>query len=308
LEGINELAGRAARPVVVLLIAGIAYTLADGLWFFLSPPAPDARPTANSAVPVRNTSTSIDINQIKARNLFGAADSTASGTSDTPTVVTSLPLILQGVFVADHQDDDATPDAAIVAQKGKPGRIYEIGDTLPGNATLLEVHATHIVLRRAGVREILSFPKPDALAVETNPGTTAEQESTYARALQPDSTQAPSRAASRQTGPAPANARDFVEQYRGKIDASRPSDLSAIGLTPVNEGSASGYRIGALADSPYLKQTGLQAGDVLLSVNGRPVGDVQSDRLEIDDILAQGSARLEVQRGDRRFFVTASLK
>jgi hypothetical protein len=30
--------------------------------------------------------------------------------------------------------------------------------------------------------------------------------------------------------------------------------------------------------------------------------------MEIDNVLAQGSARLEVQRGARRFFVTASLR
>ena len=53
---------------------------------------------------------------------------------------------------------------------------------------------------------------------------------------------------------------------------------------------------------------GLQSGDVILSVNGRPVGDIQQDQLEIANIMAQGSARIEVQRGSRRFFITASLK
>ena len=51
----------------------------------------------------------------------------------------------------------------------------------------------------------------------------------------------------------------------------------------------------------------MQPGDVILSVNGRPVGDLNQDRLELENVLAQGSARIEVQRGTRRFFVTASL-
>ena len=67
-------------------------------------------------------------------------------------------------------------------------------------------------------------------------------------------------------------------------------------------------RLDRLAQSPYLRQTGLQPGDVILSINGQPVGDVERDRLELDNVLAQGSARIEVQRGDRRFFITASLK
>ena len=62
-----------------------------------------------------------------------------------------------------------------------------------------------------------------------------------------------------------------------------------------------------MTDSPFLSQTGLQPGDVILSVNGRPVGDINRDQKELDNVLAQGSARLEVQRGTRRFFVTASL-
>jgi general secretion pathway protein C len=51
----------------------------------------------------------------------------------------------------------------------------------------------------------------------------------------------------------------------------------------------------------------LQPGDIILSVNGQAVGDIRQDQKQIDNLLAQGSARLEVQRGNRRFFITASL-
>ena len=53
---------------------------------------------------------------------------------------------------------------------------------------------------------------------------------------------------------------------------------------------------------------GLQPGDFILSVNGHAVGDIQADQLELENIMAQGSARIEIQRGSRRFFITASLK
>ncbi|MDH3643531.1 MAG: PDZ domain-containing protein, partial [Gammaproteobacteria bacterium] len=105
-----------------------------------------------------------------------------------------------------------------------------------------------------------------------------------------------------------ANARDFVANYRDMIEQDPEGALTNIGVTPVSEGQSSGYRLGNLADSPYLSQTGLQPGDVVLSVNGRPVGDISQDKMEFDNVLAQGSARLEVQRGTRRFFVTASLQ
>jgi NAD-dependent oxidoreductase involved in siderophore biosynthesis len=43
-------------------------------------------------------------------------------------------------------------------------------------------------------------------------------------------------------------------------------------------------------------------------VNGNPVGNVESDRAELAGVLAQGSARIEIQRGSRRFFVNTSLE
>ena len=100
----------------------------------------------------------------------------------------------------------------------------------------------------------------------------------------------------------------IVQSYRERLQQDPNGTLNSLGVAPVAADGAKGYRLDSLAASPYLAQTGLQAGDVVLSVNGRPVGDVQQDHLEIDNILAQGSARLEVQRGTRRFFVTASLK
>ncbi len=99
-----------------------------------------------------------------------------------------------------------------------------------------------------------------------------------------------------------------MQGYRDRLQQDPTGTLSALGVAPVSTSGAQGYRVDNLAGSPYLAQTGLQAGDVVLSVNGRPVGDIQSDQAEIDNIVAQGSARLEVQRGTRRFFVTTSLK
>jgi type II secretory pathway component PulC len=107
---------------------------------------------------------------------------------------------------------------------------------------------------------------------------------------------------------APDSAEAAVLEYRERIEDDPAGTLQELGVSPVSDGAAEGYRIGDLAQSPYLSQTGLQPGDVILSINGRPVGDLDQDRLELDNVLAEGSARLEIQRGTRRFFVTASLQ
>jgi general secretion pathway protein C len=99
----------------------------------------------------------------------------------------------------------------------------------------------------------------------------------------------------------------LVESYRQRLADDAAGTLNELGLETVDASAGGGYRIGDVAQSPYLQQTGLQPGDVILSVNGRPVGDIQQDQMELANIMAQGSARIEVQRGSRRFFITASL-
>ena len=99
-----------------------------------------------------------------------------------------------------------------------------------------------------------------------------------------------------------------MDTYRTRLQANPEQALSDIGLQPVSASGTRGYRVASLANAPQLAQTGLQAGDVIVSVNGRPVGNVRTDRMEIDSVLAAGAARLEVQRGERRFFLQASLR
>jgi general secretion pathway protein C len=300
------------------MVAGIAYTIATSVLYFLS--APPGSDIAGASGKVAGASGSarapadIDINALLSRNLFGAVDAEAieAQADESPTVATRLPLELKGVFVAELEEESV----AIISQKGKGGELYTVGAVLPGNATLVEVLPDHVVLRRAGAREALYFPE--------------QSDSGWARTANDDELSAPSSADPALYSPedqsqfeditgisedpdsgAGAEAEDMedvISAIRDQVDADPAAALDALGITPVEEGGASGYRLGNLAQSPYLSQTGLQAGDVIVSVNGRPVGDLNQDRMELDNVLAQGSARLEVQRGNRRFFVTASLK
>ena len=296
LSALPQWLDKLVEPARWLLVMGIAYTLATTALYFLAAPqsaTPVNAPTATSAT----TRKAPDIEAIVSRNLFGVADSAAVAQPTTVQAVeTRLPLELHGVFVADEPE----ASAAIVAQKGKPGVLYTVGDDMPGNASLVEVHTDHIVLRRGGARERLTFPQAkDAQFVAGERPSTAAAPSAQ--------TPANRQAAAGQSTTAAANPREFVAEYRDKLNENPNEVLSELGIAPVSAGDSAGYRLGNLASSPYLSQTGLQPGDVILSINGRPVGDISLDRMEIDNVLAQGSARLEVQRGTRRFFVTASL-
>ncbi len=307
---------RLAGPARWLMVAGIAYTVATTVLYFLSAPPGsraasglgDGSGTAGSVRPAAD----IDINALLARNLFGSVDVEAieAQADESPTVATRLPLELQGVFVAEVAEESA----AIISQKGKGGELYAIGADLPGNATLIEVLPDHVVLRRAGAREALYFPdqQDSGWAQPVNqdePLARTTGGNPYAENAEPEPVGGVAEILERGGTADEANDMgEIISAIREQVDADPGSALDALGITPVEEGGASGYRLGNLAQSPYLSQTGLQPGDVIVSVNGRPVGDLNQDRMEIDNVLAQGSARLEVQRGNRRFFVTAALK
>ena len=94
----------------------------------------------------------------------------------------------------------------------------------------------------------------------------------------------------------PALLREFKENPQEMI--------SKIGLSETKSG---GYRVGDISNSPYLRQSGLQSGDVILSVNGQTLSNVQNDRTQLAGLMAGGTARLEIQRGDIRFTITASM-
>lgn len=314
---------RLVEPVRWLIIIGIAATLAQTVLFVISGPqsSESARPAVRTAdnTPARPTDTSI--NAIVSRNLFGVVDADVV-TAAAPTTETRLPLTLQGVFVGDQPETSA----AIISQNNRDGELYVVGAVVPGNAELMEVHPDHVVLRRAGNLETLTFPEVTAALV---PGGNADAGGSFSSDRAADDfssldggydedydTDAEEYAEesgllqsgfSSSSGPV-STPREFVDSYRERLDQDPQGALAELGIAPVSVDGSQGYRLGNLAQSPYLSQTGLQPGDIVLSVNGSPVGNIQQDRAQIDSILDQGTARLEVQRGTRRFFVTASLK
>ncbi len=281
---------KTVEPAKWLIVIGIAYTLAMTIWIFFSTPiAPLATPVNGSTEDTGRAA--INANWILNKNLFGkTGEAIQMRQSALETAVqTRLPLELQSVFVS----QDQARSSAIIAQRGKSSRLYRIGDTLPGNATLAAIAHDRITLRRAGVRESLQFPPPENPKVQ-------------AKANGPQSTRTESRTqAPRRQSPTPtSNTANSVSKLKDMFSKDAAGTLQNLGIELAAGG---GYKVKDISQMPALRQTGLQSGDIILSVNGKPTGDLQKDQMELDNMLAQGTARIEIMRGKRRFFITASL-
>lgn len=92
---------------------------------------------------------------------FGLAD--AKEKKEIPEVdlsnlpITQLNIVLSGVL----DNSDKNKASALVAEKGKPAKRLFVGDSLPGGAELYSVEVDHVVLRRNGRMEKLTYPEVD---------------------------------------------------------------------------------------------------------------------------------------------------
>lgn len=305
----NKTVDRALELGRWLIMAGIAYTVVSTAYYFLAGPAQDApRATTGQAQPSRSSNglPKVGWQAIAQANLFGklskAAPKPAEPVAQEVSRETALPLTLLGVFRA----DDPKESAAIVAEKGKSGKRYMVGAKVAGKAELVEVHADHIVLRRAGVLEALRFPKSDSMIKPNEARTTDSTERPNTAAAKPSTPGAP--AAKPSTTQTKDSTEAAIANFRDRLEDDAASALDALGVEAVSDSGTDGYRLGALANSPLLRNSGLLPGDLLLSVNGQPIGDPSADQLQFSSLLEGGTARMEIQRGKRRFFVTTSLR
>jgi general secretion pathway protein C len=279
---------RAAFACTGLLVIAIAWLLADTLWFMATGSAGEQATGPARRTPTAAAAPPVDMQRIANQHLFGVAEAAPPPTPDGPAPVTSLPLQLLGVFVA--------------------------GSPAESNAVLAEVHNDRVVLQRGAERESLAFPESGGgiasvdEPVEGLGGSNFQDSDPGLIEVEPSDAEAVEAPAAEPVQASSGSSEGgSLARYRDRLKSEPTSVLSEIGMQPISGGAAQGYRVGDNVGEG-LARVGLQPGDVVLTVNGRPVGNVQNDQQQVDSVMSQGSARLEIQRGNRRFFVTASLR
>ncbi len=262
--------------IAVLLVVALAYVLAQTVWLLWYGPSEPVPANTGTRLEVSSSGDAPPLTQAQIDNwqLFGNYEPVASTGNDKPTDApdTRLRLELLGVF----QNADTKRATAIIAEKGKEGELYHIGDSIPGNAKLEEVYPDRVILRRAGRLETLRW-SDNALG-----GVTEVR-----------------REPTRPARPAPGG------NEGGEADSGpqRTAIIGQLGLEPVTEGGSAGYRLGKRAPKQLLAQVGLQSDDVILSVNGHPLGTESNDMAALRSYQDTQQASIVVQRGDQQFTV-----
>ena len=257
--------------------------------------------TADTGSSSDDNMTQVDKVNLSNLSLFGSVERRNIVPIPVDAPETKLDLKLQGIFTA----EDPKNSAAIIKQRDKSD-LYQIGDRISGNAVLAAVNNDHILIRRGSRLEKLLF-NPDYKGVppvtSNNPRTSVNRENPNL-----DRQGLLDRRNEQVSQSSPGSLiRQYAEINRELINQDPTSALSSLGMTPVEEDEAKGYQLDSSNSNPLLQQTGLQPGDVILTVNGKPVGVAMNDSALVAQALEEKVVRVEVQRDSRKFFLTVPI-
>lgn len=280
---------KAVDPILAvikwLLAFAIAYQAAVITWMMIDQPTLVLPEPAKS--PAQQTAVSSEKQDLASWDLFGKADEVDSNVQEEINAPkTRLRLALMGVFVA------ASPSqsSAIIAEQGREGEFFKVGDRVQGRARLSQVYEDKVILDNSGKLETLTFEDAAKLA-----GSIVAQKKPKAAKKSPvkKSTNFKRQLKGIRTP------EQFVDFAKEQLDDPEQA-LKNLGLKP----SGDGYVLEGATS--MLTRIGMKPGDKLISVNGSTLGDPEQDKLLIDDVYASGSAKIVIERGSRRLTINHS--
>jgi general secretion pathway protein C len=231
---------------------------------------PPAQFTADAApAPER-----VDLDPILAFAPFGSATPVAQPDAPVPTTDTGLTLL--GIALA----EPATQSRAIIAGGDIPVSSYGAGSPITASVTLDTVFPDHVILQVNGAPEALYFTETEAAASTDLENLIVTDEDPLAN--DPDT---------------------VIARYRAQILQNPQTVMDRLGLQATDQG----YLITDAA-MPGVRQAGFQPGDLVTTVNGKPVGNVTEDQSYFDEVAASDRATVEVQRDGQTIVMTFPLR
>lgn len=268
-RGLVRLAGPAIMVTEVLIVAGLAMLLAKLAWLMIAPggavSASQPLTKASGAVASHEVRELVgDMSLLVTSNPFSRVAEPVEDVQAAPE--TKLNLVLKGV----RASADGTGVAMIVMPNNRLN-IFAPGETILDGVVLDSVYGDRVTLRKNGqIEALLMASGADRLAVLSSPGE-----------------------------PAP-NASGRRQSVGDELISTTASNfLANLVINPVHRGQEFvGYEVGDRGDHALLEQSGLQSGDIILSIDGVPVGSTSPGDLAMR-LSSLRKVRLRVDRDGR---------
>lgn len=272
-------------------IAVVLLVIADAIWYFVVGPTErrDASALTQSTISQVNK---VNTARILATELFGSSDAAQAPASIENLQETTLSLTLEATFVS---SDDHSHSRAFISNRDSRGnaREYLVGDAVASFAEIEEIHPRFVVISRAGERELLTFEvervfSEEPLAGIQQPSITNPQPS---HPVQTPLLQTPS-------------VRDLDPK---RLREATIDELKTLGLTETQTVDGAMLAITDSSGTSPLARLGMQPGDIVLSVNGHSLDALRRDEKLVEEVRDANTARLEVKRAGRTFYLTVPI-
>lgn len=254
---------RAAPFVLLLFILVLCWKLAAILWWVVAPPQ------LIQPEQVTMGSKQIQVPNISSFALFYEVGAETANADD------NIDMHLQGVMVS-----SPSRNSTAVIKVGETAERYVIGQLIDGTAyRLAAVYWDNVVLKNnTGSTKVLKF-------------------SGIANLYQPEPSQ---EAETQSTNPPPIVAapgsQNAIGQAIEQMTDDREEYLKKMG---VNTGGGQGYEVTEQTPAALRNKLGLRPGDRILSLNGKSVGQGQSDVQLLEQAKREGQVKIEIKRGDQ---------
>lgn len=275
----------------LLLALLVARTAANLSWQLAAPMLIHESARSTSVIPEqRAPKPSLSRDHSRTGNeiaLFGQAAGSASTPESSQleaAPVTTLSLILKGIIAIQPMRSAL----AIIADKGGNNeQLYGLGDQIPGNASIREIHADRVIISRGGVLETMFLEGSQP----------AEKSKPAAGSIRGASTRGNANISPRGDGTNYQIEQDYWEERLADL----PGISREVGVEIYKENDKQrGYKLLSAQGSRLLNSLGLQPGDILLSVNGRPMTSVQDGLAAYQQIRKGGRIQIEIIRNGKR--------
>lgn len=257
-------------------------------------------------------------------HLFGQYQPDGSQPASANVQPTQLALKLQGVYVP------ARGAAFAVIEENGEQKAYGVGDPLGSSGAILEqVYADHVLLRRNGVLEKLQLPETRLSgsangAADMPMGLPIDTTSPPLDMLPPPDSFMPN--VGEGSAPPPINneaVADAIPIPGTSVD-STPTDLGAFRQSVMQnharllevvspqpyerEGKFLGFQLSPGSNVALFNQLGLQAGDIVTSINGMPLENPAAAMQALQGAANAPQVTLGITRGGQQLSLPVNLQ